>query len=116
MQLTNQWCGGNAWHDVPKLVPPSQCDVVRCTCLKSLHIHHITLSSDRAISEGSAVCADLGSEHNGGVIGVFQEHSNTSTALSGGLIRSECHWLHGDVGGDCRGDGPRGRESRRVLK
>ena len=45
------------------------------------------------------------SEHKGGVTGVFQEHSNTSTAPSGGLIRSHHHWWHGDVGRDCRGEG-----------
>ena len=56
-------------------------------------------------SEGGALRADLGSEHKGGVTGVFQEHSNTSTAPSGGLIRSHRHWLHGDVGRGCRGEG-----------
>ena len=106
--LTNQWCGQHFLCYTPKLVPPRQSDVVGCACLQSLHIHHISLSSDGASSEGSAVCADLGSEHNGGVTGVHQEHSNTSTALGGGLIGSHRHWLHGDVGRDCRGRG-RGR-------
>ena len=36
---------------------------------------------------------------------MFQEHSNTSTAPSGGHIRSHHHWLHGDVGRNCRGEG-----------
>ena len=75
-----------------------------------MHIHHISLSSDRASIEGRALSGDLGSEHESGVTGVFQEHSNTSTAPSGGLIRSHCHWLHGDVGRDYRGEGEgRGR-------
>ena len=103
--LTNQWCSGHVLGYTPKLVPPSQFDVVGCACLQSLHIHHISLSSDAASREGRTLCADLGSEHKGGVTGVFQEHSNTSTAPSGGLIRSHCHWLHGDVGRDCRGEG-----------
>ena len=103
--LTNKWCSEHFLGYTPKVVPPSQSDVVGCACLQSLHIHHISLSSDVASSEGRALCADLGSEHKGGVTGVFQEHSNTSTAPSGGLIRSHHHWLHGDVGRDCRGEG-----------
>ena len=103
--LTNKWCRGHFLGYTPKVVPPSQSNVIGCACLQSLHIHHISLSSDVASSEGRALCADLGSEHKGGVTGVFQEHSNTSTAPSGGLIRSHCHWLHGDVGRDCRGEG-----------
>ena len=103
--LTNQWCSEHFLGYTPDLVPPSQSDVVGCACLQSLHIHHISLSSDVASSEGRALCADMGSEHKGGVTGVFQEHSNTSTAPSGGLIRSYCHWLHGDVGRDCGGEG-----------
>ena len=117
LRLTNEWCGGHFLGYTPKLVPPSQSDVVRCARLQSLHIHHISLSSDIASSEGSAVCADLGSEHNGGVTGVFQEHSNTSTAPSGGLIGSHHHWRHSDVGRDCRGrgGGRRGEGGRAVM-
>ena len=106
--LTNQWCSGHFHGYTPKVVSCSQSDVVGCACLQSLHIHHIfcfIASSDVASSEGRALCADLGSEHKGGVTGVFQEHSNTSTAPSGGLIRRHCHWLHGDVGRDYRGEG-----------
>ena len=103
--LTNQWCSGHFLGYTPKVVPCRQSNVVECACLQSLHIHHISLSSDIASSEGRALCADLSSEHKGGVTGVCQEHSNTSTAPSGGLIRSHCHWLHGDVGRDCVGEG-----------
>ena len=103
--LTNEWCSEHFLGYTPKVVPCSQSDVVGCACLQSLHIHHISHSSDIASSEGRALCADLGSEHKGGVTGVFQEHSNTSTAPSGGLIRSHHHWLHGNVGRDCRGRG-----------
>ena len=113
--LTNQWCSEHFLGYTPKLVPSSQSDLVGCACLQSLHIHHISLSSDRASSEGRAFCADLGSEHKGGVTGVFQEHSNTSTAPSGGLIRSHHHWLHGDVRRDCGGEGEgqgEGKETR----
>ena len=116
--LTNQWCSGYVLGYIPKVVPCSQSDVVGCACLQSLHIHHISLSSDIASSEGRALCADLGSEHKGGVTGVFQEHSNTSTAPSGGLIviiRSQCHWLHGDVGRDCRGEGQGGEAGEGEL-
>ena len=102
---TNQWCSQHFLCYTPKLVPPSQFDVVGCACLQSLHIHHISLSSDAASSERRALCANLGSEHKGRVTGIFQEHSNTSTAPSGGLIRSHRHWLHGDVGRHCRGEG-----------